>query len=152
MSSPENPSRSWEAWPTEQPALPSGLEPWVAWYVQAYEAWDTIPACWARHPAMIQELHAAMQLRLAIDTETAGDLLATARGIAEWHDYRSRFMDRLARTPGATCAQRRSHREPTTWDRHHDAQRRRERSDPELGRGVVVPGGVDPNVGADAGE
>lgn len=66
----------------------------VAWYVETYEAWEQVPACWAEYPAMVSDLQAAMELRLAIDAETAGDMLAAARGGADWHDYRGRLMER----------------------------------------------------------
>ena len=104
----------------------SALSGWVRWYVETYEAWEQVPACWAEHPAMVNELQAAMELRLAIDAETAGDMLASARGRADWHDYRGRLMERLAASPGATCAQRGEHREPRSWDREGSAERRRQ--------------------------
>lgn len=75
----------------------------VAWYVETYEAWEQVPACWAEYPAMVSDLQAAMELRLAIDAETAGDMLAAARGGADWHDYRGRLMER-GRVPwGGVC-------------------------------------------------
>lgn len=104
----------------------SALESWVAWYVETYEAWEQVPACWASHPAMVGELEAAMDLRLGIDTQTAGDVLAAGRGRADWHDYRGRMMERLAATPGAACAQRGEHREPRSWDREASSERRRQ--------------------------
>ena len=126
---------SWEGSGREQ--LPIGgddrgvkglpnLRAWVEWYVRNYEAWDSIPPCWAEHPAMVNELQAAMELRLALDVETAGDVAAASRARAEWHDYRGRAMERLGHSPGAVCAQRREHREPVTWDREASAERRRE--------------------------
>lgn len=104
----------------------SVFESWVAWYVETYEAWEQVPACWASHPAMVGELEAAMDLRLGIDTQTAGDVLAAGRGRADWHDYRGRMMERLAATPGAVCAQRGEHREPRSWDREASSERRRQ--------------------------
>jgi hypothetical protein len=55
----------------------------------------------------------------------AGDVLATARTRAEWHDDAGRMLDRLASSPGAQCAQRGGHREPRTWDRAATLERRR---------------------------
>jgi len=116
--------------PAASDAAPKGegsrLAEWVAWYVETYEAWEQIPACWAKHSAMVNELQAAMELRLAIDAETAGDMVASVRGRADWHDYRGHMMGRLAASPGATCAQRGEHREPRSWDREDSAERRRQ--------------------------
>jgi hypothetical protein len=106
-------------------AAPKSLAEWVAWYVATYEAWEQIPACWAEHPAMVNELQAARELWLVIDAETAGDMIGSARGRAEWHDYRGRMMQRLAESPGAVCAKRGEHREPKSWDREESAERRR---------------------------
>ena len=120
-------------WANDTPAgevAPTGeggrLPGWVRWYVETYEAWEQVPACWAGHPAMVNELQAAVELRLAIDAETAGDMLASIRGRADWHDYRGRLMERLAGSPGAACAQRGEHREPRSWDREGSAERRRQ--------------------------
>lgn len=103
----------------------SALSEWVSWYVETYEAWEQVPAGWAEHTAMVNELQAAMELRLAIDAETAGEMLASARGRADWHDYRGRLIERLAAGPGATCAQQGGHRDPRSWDREGSAERRR---------------------------
>lgn len=116
--------------PERAPASPAvflnGLDTWVrTWFVPAYEAWKQIPACWAEHAAMVNELEVAMELRAALDTAAAGDVLAGAKGRAEWADFRGRMMDRLAATPGAMCAKA-EHREPITWDRVASVERRRE--------------------------
>jgi hypothetical protein len=120
--------------PGASDAAPKGLAEWVAWYVETYEAWEQIPACWATHSAMVNELQAAMELRLAIDAETSGDMIASARGRADWHDYRGRMMERLAATPGAVCARRGEHREPKSWDREDSAERRRAARQANRGR------------------
>jgi len=39
------------------------------------------------HFAMVHELPAAMELRLAIDAETAGDMVASVRGRSDCRDY-----------------------------------------------------------------
>jgi|GEM_PF-5721661 len=77
---------------------PCGL---VARYVDTYEVWEQVPAGWAQHSAMLNELPAAMEVRLAIGAETAGDMLASVRGRAGWYDYRGRLIGRLAASPGA---------------------------------------------------
>lgn len=116
--------------PERAPASPAvllgGLGHWVrTWFVPAYEAWKQIPPCWAEHAAMVNELEAAMELRAALDTAAAGDVLAGAKARAEWSEYRGRMMERLAATPGAACAKG-EHREPITWDRSGSVERRRE--------------------------
>lgn len=102
------------------------LVPWVASFVEGYEAWDRIPPCWARHGAMAEELEAAWRLGLALAKEAGDDIDAQAHGQAEFWDYIGRMMDRLAASPGAACAASQGrHIEPATWDKEASAARRR---------------------------
>ncbi len=114
-----------DPWGARSGALPTSQEvqtqtamitDWVDWYVDHYEAWAQIPACWEQHAAMVNELEAAKELRQVLDAANASDLLAGAKGRAEWHDYRGRMMERLTHTPGLACAERGKHHEPVTWD------------------------------------
>jgi hypothetical protein len=105
--------------------LLGSLSQWAAWLVDTYEMWERIPPCWARHPGMVAELRVAQQLLLAIQADTADDVIALSRGLADWHDYFGRLTERLDRNPGRQCATAGRHRDPTTWDREGSAQRRR---------------------------
>lgn len=105
------------------------LRSWVAWFVDAYEAWSIVPRCWAQHPAMVNELRTARDLTLGVEQASidAPDVLATARLEVEWHDFRGRMFHRFSGSPGAVCAERRSHRYPTKWDKAEASRIRHQR-------------------------
>ena len=100
-----------------------GIEPqlrrFVTWLVPTLELWEKIPACWAAHPGVVEELRVAHQLYQAALAVT--DPAAAGRVRADWQDYLGRVLDRLAASPGGGCAQRGEHRTGRTWDRQDSA-------------------------------
>jgi hypothetical protein len=109
------------------PSLPPRAElgTWVAGFVESYEAWDQIPACWSRHGAMVEELAACWHLGLVLAMEAGRDVKAGAHSQADFWDYAGRMLERLSRSPGAACAIKGSHVEAMTWDRADSSARRR---------------------------
>ena len=111
-------------WPAD------GVEPQLhrfvdGWLVPTLELWDRIPACWASHSGMVEELRVAHELFEAILHTTASTALVGVQTRADWHTYMGHVLDRLARGPGGECARRGEHRTGRTWDRHESAQKRR---------------------------
>ncbi len=126
-----------------EPAMPPSTElpKWVVAFVNGYEAWDRIPACWAQHGAVAEEMEACWKFGLILAMEAGGDIKAQAHGQADFWDYVGRMMDRLALTPGAMCASEGKHCEPATWDKEDSAARRRAARQIAQGYG---PGSVTP--------
>jgi hypothetical protein len=94
------------------------LAAWVARLLGDFELWQTIPACWNQHPAMINELRVCLLLERFIDHEDPDDPMTLMPRRAEWHDYLARVIERLSQSPGAECARRGEHRPARGWDRH----------------------------------
>jgi hypothetical protein len=61
---------------------PAAFEACVAWMVKAYGLQDRWPACWSRHPGLVEELRGLWKWHLALRTE----LSVNPNAICSWHD------------------------------------------------------------------
>src|SRR5688572_17783431 len=66
------------------------LTKWVTWLIERYELGDVLPACWAQHGAIVEELDALRIGWIDLVDQGSGDL-----GPAQWHDYLHRALDRI---------------------------------------------------------
>lgn len=66
----------------EATRLMAELHDWVGWLVTRYPLGESIPACWAVHPEMVEELTAAYAAWQGAYREP----FASATAPAEWHD------------------------------------------------------------------
>ncbi len=80
---------------------------WVLWLVETYALWEVWPACWFRHPGIVEELTALWAWHLALDTDAGGD----GAGAVGWHAALWRFMDRSLPVVTRRCLS--SHQVPT---------------------------------------
>ena len=78
----------------ERHAALAALQEWVAWLVRTYELELAFPACWARHPGIVEELRALAEWHTAL----YGDLADDPRAHTSWHEAFGRF--RLRALPG----------------------------------------------------
>ena len=78
----------------ERDAALAALHEWVAWLVRTYELELAFPACWARHPGIVEELRALAEWHTALYADLADD----PRAHSSWHEAFSRF--RLRALPG----------------------------------------------------
>ena len=72
----------------------AALQEWVAWLVRTYELELAFPACWARHPGIVEELRALAEWHTAL----YGDLADDPRAHTSWHEAFGRF--RVRALPG----------------------------------------------------
>ena len=84
--------------PDDQEAMLAELGAWVTWLTDRYRLdHRTIPACWAAHPELIEELSA-----LHLAWQAADATLAYADAPLTWHEHfalaRTRLTDSVART------------------------------------------------------
>ncbi|MEU4239682.1 hypothetical protein [Actinoplanes sp. NPDC026619] len=68
----------------------SWLIDWVGWFVDRYQIAEEVPACWAQHPPLIEELTA-----LAAAWHSSYDDNAHPDGPLLWHERLARSRDRL---------------------------------------------------------
>jgi hypothetical protein len=87
----------------------ASLAGWVDWLIDRYGLTETIPACWYRHPAVLEELSALRCGWLgAFEDPTA----RAADGVT-WHDMLERVMARIREWDRSGCAAGR-HRDDVT--------------------------------------
>lgn len=73
----------WRDLPTDEAtALLAELDAWVGWLTARYPLGEAVPACWAVHPEMVEELTAAYAAWHGAYLES----FAAATAAAEWHD------------------------------------------------------------------
>ncbi|MEU4243989.1 hypothetical protein [Actinoplanes sp. NPDC026619] len=63
---------------------------WVSWMTDRYQLAEELPACWYRHPPLVEELTA-----LGAAWQVSYDDTATADGPLLWHERFGRARDRL---------------------------------------------------------
>lgn len=89
------------------------LSVWVRWLVERYDLAETLPGCWWRHPAFVEEL-------TALYTSWMGayaDPQSTRDAPLVWHERFATTRARVAEWDRLGCA-RGHHRdaEPLAWD------------------------------------
>ena len=87
-------------YPAAAGAVVVGLDAVVAWLVTEYawEATDTIPACWPQHPHLVHEIAV-----LADQRRRAGHTF-TSDALEEWHRYSlPAFTERMKSRLGSHC-------------------------------------------------
>ena len=94
-------TNAWTAMTAEDAARAwTQLAGWVDWIVQRYELLEAIPACWYRHGALVEELHAlhlAWRGAFASQSAHAGDPLI-------WHEHLDRALVRMRDWDRHGCA------------------------------------------------
>ncbi|MCB2176445.1 MAG: hypothetical protein KQH57_11600 [Actinomycetales bacterium] len=98
-------ARPWDPATCTDPTLRAQLWQWldgaVNWLNREY-MWDAetmVPACWPRHPHLVQELAVLADLRRRAGLALTGDALE------EWHRYAlPAFVDRMRHRVGQHCA------------------------------------------------
>ena len=103
----------------------ASLTAWVDWLADRYELSESLPTCWYRHGAMVEELHA---LHLAWHgayygrgTQAGGPLL--------WHEQLDRSMSRLHEWDRHGCASGRHRQAPPLQHDDGQKQARAQRAD-----------------------
>jgi hypothetical protein len=94
------------------------LRAWVEWFTVRYDIpISTVPVCWWRHPALVEELsalHTAHQA--AFDQSDAGF------GPIGWHERLAAAIPRLGRAYAGGCTRGHSPHKPRSWDDVTDEQ------------------------------
>lgn len=101
--------------PTQAADAWTSLTNWVDWLTDRYQLENTIPACWYRHGALIEELdalHAAWQ-------GAYHDPQARPTDPANWHELLARGLSRIHEWDHYGCASGNHHEEPAP---HPDAR------------------------------
>lgn len=88
--------------PGEQLAAWAALRAWVTWLCDRYEltAEDRLPACWARHPGLVEELWALRAWRTEI---YSGTQPAAGQAARYWHAELERVLHAAATRYAAGC-------------------------------------------------
>lgn len=95
------------------------LHVWVQWFTIRYDVpLSTVPDCWHRHSALVEELSALHSAHLA--SFHSSD---TGYGPLAWHERLSLALPRLTRAYGGGCTTGHRSLKPRTWpDREHDQE------------------------------
>jgi len=121
---PENPPAvaivSWfDVTPDQAPAMLRDLAGWIDTVLLRYTEFSPgsapagLPACWYRHPDVVEELRALRLAWLAVYRSAS----ARPRDPADWHDRLQRTAERLVRNGGRLwrCITNEGHRAPPGW-------------------------------------
>lgn len=94
------------------------LRAFVEWVTVRYQLpISTVPTCWYRHPALVEELSALHTAHLAaFDTTDAGF------GPISWHERFAAALPRLTRAYGGGCNNGHQPAKPRSWDGITDEQ------------------------------
>lgn len=108
------------------------LQVWVSWFVDRYHLADEVPPCWARHPALVDELNALWHYHqevtrpfvAMVQPDPVGppaepdDPNVPARAYWDWHEARWRWTQGQLRAAAG-------YHECLTGHRHVDEPHRR---------------------------
>jgi len=94
------------------------LREWVEWFTVRYDIpLSTIPDCWWKHPALLEELSALHTAHdAAFDTSDAGF------GPIGWHERLAAALPRLGRAYAGGCTRGHSTHKPRSWENVTDEQ------------------------------
>lgn len=110
---------NWRTLPDHKaPAAWKALRAWVEWFTVRYDIpVSTVPDCWFKHPALVEELSALHAAHIV-----SFDRRDTGLGPIGFHERLSLALPRLTKTYAGGCARGHSTHTPRSWSTATDEQ------------------------------